>query len=160
MIYDKIDNIEFYKGLSPNIALGLDFLRQMNPDTAVGTYQINHRVKVIVSEYETKMENEYGYEAHRKNIDIQYLLLGEERIACLPIDRLKEMKPYSEENDAAFYAADIKPQEMTIGNGYFAIFFPQDGHMPQLCVDRPIKGKEGGDKNRSIESNKHLNAFN
>lgn len=142
MIFDHIDNIATYKGLSPNIALSLDFLKQMKPDTAVGTYQINQHVKAIVSEYETKAENEHGYEAHRKNIDIQYLLKGEERIACLPIERLVETEPYDEEKDAAFYTADIKPQEMTISNGYFAIFFPQDGHMPQLCADKPMKVKK------------------
>ena len=142
MIFGHISNIALYKGLSPNIALGLDFLKQMKPDIAVGTYQINPRVKAIVSEYETKTENEHGYEAHRKNIDIQYLLSGEERIACLPIERLKETKAYNEETDAAFYSADLMPQEMTIGNGYFAIFFPQDGHMPQLCVDKPKKVKK------------------
>lgn len=142
MIYDHISKIATYKGLSQNIALGLDFIKQMKPDTAVGTYQINHRVKVIVSEYETKTENECGYEAHRKNIDIQYLLSGEERIACLPVERLNEIKAYNEERDAAFYATDIKPQEMTIGNGFFAIFFPQDGHMPQLCLDKPMRVKK------------------
>lgn len=142
MIYDHINNIATYKGLSPNIALGLDFLKQMNPDTAVGTYQINQHVKAIVSEYETKLENEYGYEVHRKNIDIQYLLSGEERIACLPIERLKETKAYNEEKDAAFYEANIKPQEMMIGDGYFAIFFPQDGHKPQLYVDKTMRVKK------------------
>lgn len=142
MIFDNISNNATYKGLSPNIALGLDFLKQMKPDTAVGTYQINQHEKAIVSEYETKLENEYGYEAHRKNIDIQYLLSGEERIACLPIERLKETKAYNEENDAAFYAADIKPQEKTIGDGYFAIFFPQDGHKPRLCINKPMKVKK------------------
>lgn len=142
MIFDHISNIAIYRDLSPNIALGLDFLKQMKPDTSVGTYQINHRVKVIVSEYETKLENEYGYEAHRKNIDIQYLLSGEERIACLPIEKVKETKPYSEEKDAAFYEANAKPLEVTIGDGFFAIFFPQDGHMPQLCIDKPMKVKK------------------
>lgn len=143
MIYDKIDNIEYYKGLSPNIALALDFLKQMKPDTAVGTYQINPRVKAIVSEYETKIQNEYGFEAHRKNIDIQFLLTGEERIACIPIEKLKATDPYDEEKDAAFYAAEnVKAQEMTIGNGYFAIFYPQDGHMPQLCISEPMVVKK------------------
>lgn len=133
MVFDHISNIDTYKGLSPNIALALDFLRQMKSDTTVGTYQINHRVKVIVSEYETKLENECGYEAHRKNIDIQYLLSGEERIACLPIERLKETVPYNEEKDAAFYSADIKlqPSYLSLLPGYFAVFFPQDGHKPQ-----------------------------
>ena len=142
MIYDRITNINTYKGLSPDIYEGLKFLRQVSPDIAVGTHQINPRVNAIVSEYDTKKVNEHGYEAHRKNIDIQYLLLGEERIACLPIERLKETKPYSEENDAAFYAAGPRPQEMIIGNGYFAVFFPQDGHMPQLCIDEPVPVKK------------------
>lgn len=144
MIYDHISNIAIYRNLSPNIALGLDFLKQMKPDTAVGTYQINQHEKAIVSEYETKIENEYGYEAHRKNIDIQYLLLGEEHIACLPIVRLKETKSYSEDNDAAFYAASIKlqPSNLSLLPGYFAVFFPQDGHMPQLCVEKPMRVKK------------------
>ncbi len=139
MIYDNIANIETYKSLSPDIYSGLRFLQQATPDLAPGTYQISSRVKAMVSEYETKVKNEVGYEAHRKNIDIQYLLKGEERVACLPIEKLKETKPYSEEKDAAFFTASVQPIEMTLGGGYFAIFFPQDGHMPQLCVnDEPM----------------------
>lgn len=107
MIYDNIANIDTYKGLSSNIYEGLKYLQQASPDIAPGTYQINPRVKAIVSEYETKVQNEVGYEAHRKNIDIQYLLKGEERVACLPIEKLQETMPYSEEKDAAFYTADI-----------------------------------------------------
>ena len=138
MIFDHLANISLYKTLSPDIYAGLTYLQQLSPDIAPGIYQITPRVKAIVSEYETKVKNEVGFEAHRKNIDIQYLLKGEERIACMPIEKLTETDPYSEEKDAAFYTADdVKAQEMTIGNGYFAIFFPQDGHMPQLCVDEP-----------------------
>ena len=137
MIFDHINNIETYKGLSPDIYEGLNFLRQVSPDIASGTYQISPRVKAIVSEYETKVKNEVGYEAHRKNIDIQYLLKGEERVACLPLEKLKETMPYSEEKDAAFFTTSVQPIEMTLGDGFFAIFFPQDGHNPQLSVDEP-----------------------
>lgn len=137
MIYDSLSNISTYKDLSQDIYSGLLFLQQVSPDIAVGTYQINSRVRAIVSEYETKVENEVGYEAHRKNIDIQYLLRGEERVACLPLDKLKKTVPYSEERDTAFFTSSLQPIEMTLGEGYFAIFFPQDGHMPQLSVDWP-----------------------
>lgn len=137
MIYDNISNINTYKSLSEGIFEGLQFLQKVSPDIAVGTYQINPKVKAIVSEYETKVENEVGYEAHRKNIDIQYLLRGEERVACLPLDKLKETVPYSEERDAAFFTSSLQPIEMTLGEGYFAIFFPHDGHMPQLSVGGP-----------------------
>ena len=137
MIYDSLSNISTYKDFSQDIYSGLLFLQQASPDIAIGTYQINPRVKAIVSEYETKVKNEVGYEAHRKNIDIQYLLKGEERVACVPVEKLKETKPYSEEKDAAFFTASVQSMEMTLGDGYFAIFFPQDGHMPQLSMDEP-----------------------
>ena len=78
----------------------------------------------------------------RKFIDIQYVLQGVEKVSCLPIDMLKETIPYKEENDAAFYSSDSKPIEMEIGNGCFAVFYPQDGHMPCLCVDGPMKVKK------------------
>lgn len=138
MIYDKLDNIELYKGISDDIYAGLQYLRVIDADIASGTYQINPRVKAIVSEYETKVENQYGFEAHRKNIDIQYLVKGEEKISSLPLEYLKESKTYDENIDAAFYVErGIKPQDLLLGNGFFAIFFPQDGHMPQLCVNTP-----------------------
>ena len=142
MIYDKLDNIEIYKDISEDIYEGLVFLRQASPDIANGVYQLNPCVKAIVSEYNTKTENENGFEAHKRFLDIQCALKGVEKVCCLPIERLKETVPYSGENDAALFAADVQSQEMVIGEGYFAIFFPQDGHMPQLCVDGPMPVKK------------------
>ena len=148
MIYDKIENIELYKGLSADIYVGLKYLKDMSPDVEPGTYEINPRVKAIVSEYMTKPTNENGYEAHQKNIDIQYLLKGTEKISCLPVDELQETKPYNPTTDAAFYAAPSGPSisncqlsiinsQLTLRPASFALFFPHDAHMPQLCVDAP-----------------------
>ena len=169
VVYDKIENIELYKGLSDDIYAGLKYLKDMTPDVEPGTYEINPRVKAIVSEYTTKEVNENGYEAHRKNIDIQALLTGTERIAFLPVDQLTETKPYNPDTDAAFYAAPrhLSPvncpldpvalhlqvkelstvnchlsSDLLLGNGYFTIFFPQDAHMPCLCMDTPTKVKK------------------
>lgn len=134
MIYDKIDNLEIYAGVSEDIRLGLEWLRGVNPEIEKGVYELSPRVKAIVYEYTTKEINENGYEAHRDYIDIQYLLKGSEKISCLPLEYLKETKAYKAEIDAAFYEeVNVTPQEMLIGNGYFAIYFPQDGHMPGLC---------------------------
>jgi YhcH/YjgK/YiaL family protein len=143
MIYDKIKNIALYKGLSDDIYAGLKYLKDLSPDIAPGTYEINPRVKAFVSEYTTKSENENGYEAHRQFIDIQYLISGKERIKCLPLEYLKETKAYSAENDAAFYEENgVKPSDLLLGNGYFSIFFPQDAHMPQLCINAPEEVKK------------------
>lgn len=143
MTYDKINNIEIYTSNSADIYLGLKWLRNVNPDIANGVYEINPRVKAIVSEYTTKENNENGYEAHRKYIDIQYLIGGEEVVNSLPLEYLNEVRAYDKESDVAFYKeTGIKPQELLLGNGYFAILFPHDGHMPQLCVNEPMKVKK------------------
>jgi YhcH/YjgK/YiaL family protein len=169
LLFDKIENIELYKGLSADIYAGLKYLKDMTPDVEPGVYEINPRVKAIVSEYTTKPVNENGYEAHQKNIDIQYLLKGTEKISCLPVDELQETKPYNPSTDAAFYAAprhlspvncpldpvalhlQVKelstvnchlPSDLLLGNGYFTIFFPHDAHMPKLCIDAPEEVKK------------------
>jgi len=143
MIYDRLENIETYKGLSEDLYEGLKFLKDASSDLAKGVHQINSRVKAIVSEYETMAVNENGYEAHRANIDIQFLLSGREKACGLPLDFLKETTPYDEAVDAAFYTENgVKPQELIIDNSHFAIFFPQDGHMPQLSLAEPMKVKK------------------
>ncbi len=136
MIYDKIDNWNLYAGISEDLRLGLEYLMSVSPDVELGVHELSPRVKAIVSEYTTKEENENGYEAHREWIDIQYLLKGSEKICCLPLEYLKETKAYDAGKDAAFYEeTGIAGQEMLVGNGYFAVFFPQDGHKPGLCAE-------------------------
>ncbi len=143
MIYDKIDNIDIYASISDDIRLGLEWLRDARQDMENGRYELSPRVTAIVSEYTTKEVNESGYEAHRDYIDIQYLLKGEEKICCLPLEYLKETVAYDKEKDAAFFKeGDVEPIELLLGNGYFAILFSQDGHMPQLYVDEPTMVKK------------------
>ncbi len=136
MIYDKITNYELYAGISSDIRKGLEFLNNVSPDIEKGVHIISPRVKAIVSEYMTKLVNEYGYEAHKKYIDIHYLISGEEIVCSLPLEYLKETTPYNEDKDAAFLEeTNVRPQEVILGNGYFAIYFPQDGHKPQLVLN-------------------------
>lgn len=143
MIYDKIDNLKTYAAISEDLRLGLEFLRDIDPGIEKGVHQLSPRVRAIVSEYDTKPENEYGYEAHWEYIDIQYLIRGEEIIASLPLELLQETKAYNPDIDAAFYKeAAVRPLESIIGNRCFAVYFPQDGHMPGLSVAAPCPVKK------------------
>lgn len=142
MIYDKLDYADLYMNLSEGIREGLLFLQNISSDIAIGEYILSPRAKAIVSEYTTKLENENGYEAHRDYIDIQYLIDGAETICCLPVDKVEEKVPYNKEKDIAFFDSKERPVELKIGNGFFAIFYPQDGHKPQLCVDKPMMVKK------------------
>ena len=104
MIYDHISNIGLYKGLTPALDLALDYIASVDPGVEIGTHPLDHGVKAVVSEYETRTVNEKGYEAHRKYADIQLCVKGTELVRCKPLPQVKETLPYNEEKDAARYA--------------------------------------------------------
>lgn len=138
MIVDTLENIHLYKTLNSDIYEGLKYLASADPEIALGTYKINDRVKAIVSEYETISIFERGYEAHRHVIDIQYPIWGLERVKWSPIKEMAVNIPYEEENDRTFYKnPSSQGIHIDIGNGIFAIMFPQDGHGPQHYVSQP-----------------------
>jgi len=137
MIVDKLKNIDIYKGLSPDIYAGLQFLHNANPGIEVGSYFINDNVKAIVNEYETVADFSRGYEAHKHVIDIQYPVRGLERVKWSPIEGMNINIPYDEVKDRTFYK-NSSPQgtHVDIGKGIFAIMFPEDGHSPQHYIDK------------------------
>lgn len=137
MIIDKIENLETYKSLSMSIYEGLKHIAAIDPNIAVGTYSINERLVCKVMEYPTVEKFKLGYEAHKKHLDIQYVLRGNERIKWSPIDEMIVKTPYDEKNDATFYEKPIDHiSEIVIGDGVFAIMFPQDGHACQHYVGK------------------------
>ena len=137
MVLDIIDNIETYKSLSLDIYEGLKYIAAIDPNIAVGTYPINERLVCKVMEYSTVKKFKLGYEAHKKHLDIQYVLRGNERIKWSPIDEMVVKTPYDEKNDATFYEKPIDHiSEVVIGDGVFAIMFPQDGHACQHYVGK------------------------
>lgn len=138
MVVDSLRNIETYKNLSPDIYAGLQFLLNATPDIAIGEYPVNDKVKAIVSEYETVENFTRGYEAHLHVIDIQYPIVGLERVKWSNLEGMSIHIPYDEEKDRTFYK-DPSPQgtHVDIGNGIFAIMFPQDGHGPQHFIQDP-----------------------
>ena len=138
MIYDHIRNISLYKGLSDALDMALDFIASAVLPMDNGTTLLPHGVKAIASEYETKPTNPKGYEAHIKYADVQFLLAGSEDIRCCPIELLEPMGEYDEAGDCRFYVEQPGSGfSLRLGAGYFAVLFPDDGHMPGLAVGKP-----------------------
>lgn len=138
MIYDHIKNISLYKGISPALDAALEFIAVVQLPMDNGTTLLPHGVKAIVSEYETKPTNPKGYEAHIKYADVQFLLAGSEDIRCCPIELLEPAGEYDEAGDCRFYVAQPGSGfALRLGAGYFAVLFPDDGHMPGLEVGEP-----------------------
>ena len=138
MILDTLDNIGTYKNLSNDIYSGLQFLKRLEPDISLGSYPINDRVKVIVEEYQTESNRAFEFESHKRVIDIQYAILGVERVFWSPIKDLDIKTPYNKQRDCTIFVnPPASPGCVDIGNSTFAIMFENDGHSPKHCVDVP-----------------------
>jgi biofilm protein TabA len=77
------------------------------------------------------------FESHRKYIDIQYLVSGEETIGVAPVEALRIVTPYDAANDILFYALPPKYESLVILPGHFAVFFPHQGHLPMCHSNGP-----------------------
>jgi YhcH/YjgK/YiaL family protein len=89
-----------------------------------------------VMSYPTRGPEGTTVEAHEKYIDIQMSLDGAEAIDWFTRDGLTLQQAYDEEND---YVLFQRPESITgtVLNrpGYFAVFYPDDGHTAQQIVD-------------------------
>ena len=136
MVVDVLKNIEQYKGLSLDIYAGLQFLANAKPEIKLGIYPINKNVKAIVSSYETVDKFERVMICNKIMI-IQYPIIGLERVKWSPIENMNINIPYDASKDRTFFKNPSKQgTHVDIGNGIFAIMFPEDGHGPQHKIGK------------------------
>lgn len=110
-----------------------------------GRYDLTDGVYVNISTYETKYRREGVFEAHKRYIDIQYMISGSEIISVEPVEVMHSFsceKAYSEENDVEFYANNLDCVDYVIRDGEYVILMPEDGHMPGICEGQPEKNRK------------------
>ena len=144
MILDQLDSALLYGGLGQRIATGLALLNEDSVRSAApGKYEVcGNDIFYIVDEYETKPIEEGRLEIHRKYLDIQYIVSGAECIGFAPLVGLTEETPYTGESDAAFYKYDPSMSRLILKQGAFAIFWPNEAHMPGRMVNTSEKVKK------------------
>ena len=136
MIADALNNSLLYRGLSPRIALAFDYLCDTDfQRVATGTFEIHGRqVYAIVQEYATLELMQGAWEAHRRHIDLQYVVSGTERIGYAHRNRLAPGH-YDQERDLLRLSGE--GDFLTLGPGGFMLLFPDDAHMPRIAVATP-----------------------
>jgi YhcH/YjgK/YiaL family protein len=143
MIYDAMNHVDQYKGISPQLDVALEILK--TTDFAAlepGSYPVNDQVYYNVMEPEVRPLENTKWEYHRRYIDIQHALVDGEQIAACPTEDLKEWTPFSEKDDCSV-SSEIAPCVALPTNGdNFAIFFPGDAHRPCWAVNGPKKVKK------------------
>ncbi|WP_310442143.1 YhcH/YjgK/YiaL family protein [Sulfurimonas sp.] len=82
--------------------------------------------------YDAKDRKECFFESHRKYIDVQFILAGEEIIEVSNRNLLAVALAYNEELDFIKYEDKKGISSIVLKAGDVAIFYPQDAHMP--CI--------------------------
>lgn len=126
MIVDKLKNIAIYQSMIPNLDKGLEAIKDQMGRMEAGRYEFDGGF-FLVQKGETKPMAEGLFEAHRKYIDIQIVVAGDEEIAWAELEDSKEATPYSEAKDAAYYEA-AETHNLYVSEGMFYVAFPHDAH--------------------------------
>ena len=86
------------------------------------------------------LDNPKVIENHRKEVDIQIVLSGSEKIKLYSENNLEILRDYSVEDDSQFYTKKSKKNsEIILKPEYMAVFLNQDIHRPQYIANNKIK---------------------
>ena len=134
MILDVLENGHRYLALHKEFARAFDFLRRPDlKELPVGKYEIDADcVYAIVAKEPGRKKEDALLETHEKYIDIQLVLAGTDDMGWKPKSLCK--KPagkYDQENDEQIFL-DEPDAWLSTQSGAFAIFFPEDAHMPLI----------------------------
>ena len=134
MILDVLNAAEKYHSVNAGFAKGFDFLRGEGlADLDAGRHEIDgDRVFALVVKAQGKGPEESMMEVHQDYIDIQYAVAGTDELGWGPLSTCTD--PTADFDAGEDYQL-FKSQPDTwlrTGPGAFAIFFPEDAHMPLI----------------------------
>ena len=138
MICGKLDGWRRITGIE-GLEAGLEFLEKTDlAALPLGKHEIaGEAVFALAMKAPARSLAEAKFESHREYLDIQFLLSGEEMIGLLPIGQLAEAAPYDAVKDLILYGTPARFHELRVPPGHFAVFFPEEGHMPMCRVGAP-----------------------
>ena len=140
MIKDSLKYTKNYYNLSDKIKLALKYLEENNlKDFDNGRYDIlGNDIYINVQDYNSKPETQGKWEAHRKYIDIQFIIKGSEKIGVGTIENFQALEAYDETKDLEFLKiTNDNYQFLNMNENDFTILYPQDVHMPQIAINTP-----------------------
>jgi YhcH/YjgK/YiaL family protein len=132
MIVDTLDQCDRYRHLYPGFAAAFDFATSRDLSALPpGRHDIDgDRLYVSIDHTAGRERAGARLESHRRYIDIQLTLDGDEEIGWRPLSQCRApAAPFDEQRDIRFYD-DAPDSWVAVPPGRFAIFFPGDAHAP------------------------------
>jgi biofilm protein TabA len=140
MLVSDLDHIEHQIEITPGLKKAFAFLRSASlrglPD---GRVEIDgDRVFALVQRYHTTAVDSPTFEFHRKYIDIQFIVSGEEIIGWAPLEGITITEAYDTERDICIgTSAKGSWTRAYLEAGQLAVLWPEDGHAPKLAGCAP-----------------------
>lgn len=137
MIIDRLRNPSPLFTLPPRLARALEYLRATDMRTVpIGRHDLDgDDLFALVQEYTTRAADACVWEAHRRYIDVQFVVTGAERMGVASLAQLREREAYDAARDVAFF--EPGSEFVTVRAGMFAIFGPEDVHSPGHAAGQP-----------------------
>ena len=143
MVIDRLDHAAQYYALGKGIETALQwFAAYVDDGAALPAKTVLDGEKIFVNgvNYTSEAKPQGQLEAHRKYIDIMYVVEGEERFFYKPFDECSRVTmPYDADKECALAQIDADAAQHRFCAGHFLIFFPQDGHLAAQLWDKPCK---------------------
>lgn len=92
-------------------------------------HTLEHDIFVFLQVAYTKKTEECFIESHKKYVDFQLLISGDEEMGYIDIDKLQVDMPYSASKDLITYHMQENVSKFVLESQDLAIFFPEDGHI-------------------------------
>ncbi|MCM8815404.1 MAG: YhcH/YjgK/YiaL family protein [Candidatus Omnitrophica bacterium] len=135
MIIDRIENFENYKKISRRFQPAFDFILNWKKNSiSEGRYEIDgSKIYVIVQQYYTQPPDKLVWEAHRKYMDLQYVLEGTEYMGYAHISDMEQISDYIDVDDYALFRGE--GIYLKVRQGFFTVFFPNDCHKVRVQTE-------------------------
>lgn len=134
MIVDSLKNYKNYVGLHPRFAKAFEYLLKADFATlADGRNEIDgDEMFLMMNRTELKKPEDALLEVHNRYIDIQLVIEGTETFGWKERSELTAPREeFNPEKDIQFFD-DTPGTFYTLHEGQISIYFPEDGHAPQI----------------------------
>lgn len=113
----------------------LEWIRREADEADLGIHELRgERMFVNVQAYDTEPREKCRFESHRRYVDLQYTIRGEEGIDYRNAGELDEDGGYEPGRDLQFYRGADPACTVTVAGEGFCVFFPEDAHRPKVAV--------------------------
>lgn len=141
MIYDKLQNIERYLGISQLLDEAINYIVSEKYTLAEFGKNIIKGDEIYYNcpkDAMAKNTKDMDFEYHKKYIDIHIPIKGEEYIGYFHKENGIKTKDYDEKDDYALMKGEMNEQFL-VKEGEFLILFPDEVHLALMKVNEEKK---------------------